>query len=62
MVALGTLVAFLPVVFSDTLAANTDAVGTSVLELLGALSPVLGVIIIVAATGLLLALFTGDEF
>ena len=62
MVALGTLVAFLPVVFSDTLAANADAVGTSVLELLGALSPVLCFILIVAAAGLLLALFPVDEF
>ena len=62
VVALGTTLAFLPVVFSDELCANTDAVGTNIVELLAAFAPLLGATIIVAAAALLLALFSGDEF
>lgn len=62
VVALGVTVAFLPLVFSDTLASNADSVGTDLLELIGTLTPVFGVLVLLAATGLFLSLFTNERF
>jgi len=62
VVALGVTVAFLPLVFSDTLANNADSVGSDLLELIGTLTPVFGVLLLLAATGLFLTFFTSDGF
>ena len=62
VVALGVTVAFLPIVFSDTLASNADSVGSELIELVGTLTPVFGVLVLVAATGLLLTFFQSDGF
>jgi uncharacterized membrane protein (DUF106 family) len=61
-VALGTTVAFLPVIFSDSLASGADALGSEWLELTGTLTPVFGVLVLAAATGLLITFFQSEGF
>lgn len=62
VVALLILTAFVPVVFSENLATNADSVGSEVLGLMSAFSPVLGSVVIVSAAGLFYALFSEDSF
>jgi len=62
VVTLGTLLAFLPVVFSDSLASNADALGSEFLSLIGTLAPVFGVLVLVAAASLFTTLFSSDGF
>lgn len=62
VVALGVAVAFLPLIFSASLSASADALGSDVLDVVGTLSPVFGVLILVAAGGLLISLFSSSTF
>jgi uncharacterized membrane protein (DUF106 family) len=62
VVALGTMLAFMPVVLSDSLATSADSLGSEFLDLIGTLAPVMGALIIVAATGLFLSLYSNDGF
>jgi len=62
VVALGTTVAFLPIVFSDALASNADSLGSEWLNLAGSLTPVFGVLLLAAAAGLLITFFQSDGF
>ena len=59
---LGVVVAALPLIFSEDLNASADSLGSEFVELISALSPVFGVLILVAVAGLLLVFFSGDEF
>ncbi|WP_271970487.1 hypothetical protein [Halorubrum ezzemoulense] len=60
--ALLTLLGFVPVVFSEDLAASTDSLGTELLGLFSSFAPVLGSVVIVASAGLFLTLFSEDSF
>lgn len=62
VVALAVSVAFLPLVFSEELSTTTDTVGSELFDVIGVFSDVLGVLILVAACGLLISLFTGESF
>jgi hypothetical protein len=62
VVALAVSVAFLPLVFSEELSTTTDTVGSELFDVIGVFSDVLGVLILVAAGGLLISLFTGESF
>lgn len=62
VVALLTLLGFVPVVFSEDLAASTDSLGSELLGLFSSFAPVLGSVIIVASAGLFLTLFSEDSF
>jgi len=62
VVALLTLLGFVPVVFSENVATNADSVGSELLTLFSSFAPVLGTVIIVAAAGLFLTLFSEDSF
>ncbi|MDB2293727.1 hypothetical protein PM085_15830 [Halorubrum ezzemoulense] len=57
-----TLLGFVPVVFSEDLAASTDSLGTELLGLFSSFAPVLGSVVIVASAGLFLTLFSEDSF
>jgi hypothetical protein len=61
-VALGTTLAFFPLIFSDPLAAGTDALGSAWLDLSGTLTPVFGVLLFAAAAGLLITFFQSEGF
>jgi len=62
VVALFTLLGFVPVVFSADVAAATDTLGSKLLTLFSSFAPVLGSVVIVAAAGLFLTLFSEDTF
>ncbi len=62
VVALFTLLGFVPVVFSADVAAATDTLGSELLTLFSSFAPVLGSVVIVAAAGLFLTLFSEDTF
>jgi hypothetical protein len=62
VVTVGVVVAALPLIFSEDLNGGADSLGSEFLDLISALTPLFGVLILVSVTGLFLVFFSGDEF
>jgi len=60
IVALGTGLVMLPLIVTDDIA--TDATGSTVLELVTALGPVVGIMFLVACVAAVIALFGSEGF